>query len=88
MEGADLGGSDTCAVASKGSPWSIVDPCAVKFDSATASNISAALNATAGDKDSADEKGFAADNPGVVHLPVGGVTLLTAVFAGLTYILA
>ncbi|OQE66621.1 hypothetical protein PENNAL_c0183G08612 [Penicillium nalgiovense] len=91
---------DTCAtVVSNRSPWATANPCAVKFDSAIASNISATLNTTAGDKGSADpkdskddkdsdEKDSAADNAGAVHLPVGGVTLLTAVFAGLTYILA
>jgi hypothetical protein len=99
VEGADWGGYDTCAVVSKRSPWATVDPCAAKFDSAIASNISAALNATAGDKVSADEeiskdendskeKDPAADNAGAVHLPGGGVTLLTAIFAGLTYIFA
>jgi hypothetical protein len=90
--------SDKCAVISKKSPWATVDPCAVKFDSATASKISAALNISTDGKDSADgkdssnekgsdEKDPAADNAGAVHLPIGGVTLLTSVFAGLTYIL-
>ncbi|KAJ5775863.1 uncharacterized protein N7511_000874 [Penicillium nucicola] len=96
VEGARWGGYDTCAVVSEKSPWATVDPCAVKFDTAIASNISVALNITTGGNDS-DEKDSGdgnnsgekdtADNAGAVHLPMGGVTLLTAVFAGLTYIL-
>ena len=95
-ESADWG-FDKCAVISRKSPWATVDPCAVKFDAATASNISASLNISTGGKGStdgkdsdgkdSDEKDPAADNASAVHLPVG-VTSLTALFAGLTYILA
>lgn len=70
---AKWGGHDTCAVVSEREPWVDTDPCAIKFDAAAASKISAALNTTcaagsdcsdkdsAGDKGSADEKDSAGE---------------------------
>ncbi|KAJ5481825.1 hypothetical protein N7475_000637 [Penicillium sp. IBT 31633x] len=103
--------TEECAVAGIGEEWAPVDPCALKFDSAVASNISDALAARAcaasnssescqaakeGEKDGDKEAGEEADEDGekggeenaagALNLP-GGVAV-TAIFAGLAYILA
>ncbi|KAJ5793481.1 hypothetical protein N7457_000080 [Penicillium paradoxum] len=46
VEGTNWGGYDTCAVVSEKFPWAKGQPCAAGFDSAAASNISAALKGT------------------------------------------
>ncbi|CAI7636568.1 unnamed protein product [Penicillium bialowiezense] len=71
---------EKCAFLSRRSPWADVDPCAVKFDAATASNISIALNISTSSNSSADEKdsgekkdsdeNSTPDNAGAVHLPM------------------